>query len=112
MNKMRWRNFFNNLVGVIFTSKEKRSKRQKMDNRQPFVLYSIIFYFNPRATSYLFDHYLDTLYHSICEDNRPDFSFLSEIFSDVVLAFFPDEKKKKNLIKKSFLLEQEKKKFI
>ena len=95
MNKMRWRNFFNNLVGVIFTSKEKRSKRQKMDNRQPFVLYSIIFYFNPRTTSYLFDHYLDTLYHSICEDNRPDFSFLSEIFSDVVLAFFPDEKKKK-----------------
>ena len=102
-------NFFNTLDGVIFTSKEKRSKGQKMDNRQPFVLYPIVFSFNPRTTSYFFDHYLDTLQQSICEDNRPDFSFLSEVFADVVLAFFSDEKKNKNLIKKSFLLEQNKK---
>ena len=64
-----------------------------MDNRQPFVLYPIVFSFNPRTTSYFFDHYLDTLQQSICEDNRPDFSFLSEVFADVVLAFFSDEKK-------------------
>ena len=42
------------------------------------------------------------------EDNRQDFTYLSIIFSEVVTAFFADEKNNKYLIKKNFLLEQSK----
>jgi hypothetical protein len=106
-------NFFNTLNGVIFTSKSHSSKKaQRIDNRQPFILYPIIFSFNPRTTSYFIDHYLATLQQTISEDNRPDFTFLSEVFADVVLAFFSDEKNNKYLIKKGFLLDQGKKKTI
>ena len=96
-------NFFKTLNGVIFTNKDNSSKNkpQKIDNKQPFILYPLIFSFNPRTTSYFFDYYLNTLQQTMCEDNRPDFSFLSEVFADVVLAFFSDEKNNKNLIKKS-----------
>ena len=105
-------NFFKTLNGVIFTNKDNSSKNkpQKIDNKQPFILYPLIFSFNPRTTSYFFDYYLNTLQQTMCEDNRPDFSFLSEVFADVVLAFFSDEKNNKNLIKKNFLLEQNKRK--
>ena len=106
-------NFFNTLNGVIFTSKSYSSKKAKrIDNRQPFILYPIVFSFNPRTTSYFIDHYLETLQQAISEDNRPDFTFLSEVFADVVLAFFTDEKNNKYLIKKSFLLDPGKKKTI
>ena len=106
-------NFFNTLNGVIFTSKSRSSKKaQRIDNRQPFILYPIIFSFNPRTTSYFIDHYLATLQQAISEDNRPDFTFLSEVFADVVLAFFSDEKNNKYLIKKGFLLDPGKKKAI
>ena len=106
-------NFFRTLNGVIFTSKAtKKNNTQKIDNRQPFILYPIIFSFNPRTTSYFLDYFLSSLQQSMCEENRADFTFLGEVFSDVIKAFFSDEKNNKNLIKKSFLLEQNKKKNI
>ena len=103
-------NFFKTLNGVIFTSKASKNKAQKIDNRQPFILYPIIFSFNPRTTSYFLDYYLSSLQQSTCEENRPDFTFLSEVFADVILAFFSDDKNNKYLIKKNYLLEQNKKK--
>ena len=105
-------NFFKTLNGVIFTSKASKNNTQKIDNRQPFILYPIIFSFNPRTTSYFLDFFLSSLQQSMCEDNRGDFTFLSEVFADVVKAFFSDEKNNKYLIKKNFLLEQNKKKNI
>ena len=107
-------NFFRTLNGVIFTSKDKKSKKnsQKIDNREPFILYPLIFSFNPRTTSYFLDYYLGTLQQSICEENRPDFSFLSDNFAKIINAFFSDVNHNKNLIKKNFLLEQNKKKNI
>ena len=103
-------NFFKTLNGVIFTSKGSKKNAQKMDNKQPFILYPIIFSFNPKTTSYFLDYYLSSLQQCICEDNRPDFTFLSEVFADVIIAFFSDEKNNKYLIKKNFLLEQNRKK--
>ena len=105
-------NFFKTLNGVIFTSKASKNNTQKIDNRQPFILYPIIFSFNPRTTSYFLDFFLSSLKQTMCEENRPDFTFLSEVFADVIKAFFSDEKNNKNLIKKNFLLEQNKKKNI
>ena len=107
-------NFFRTLNGVIFTSKDRNSKNnsQKIDNRAPFILYPLIFSFNPRTTSYFLDYYLGTLQQSLCEENRDDFSFLSDNFAEVINAFYSDVNHNKNLIKKNFLLEQNKKKNI
>ena len=106
-------NFFNTLNGVIFITNESKSKGgQKMDNKQPFILYPLVFSFNPRTTSYFLDYYLDSLQQSICEENCSDFTFLSEVFADVIFAFFSDDKTNKNLIKKSYSLEANKKRNI
>ena len=106
-------NFFNTLNGVIFKTKEKKSKNgQKIDNRQPFVIYPLVFSFNPRTTSYFLDYYLNSVQQSIFEENRPHFTFLSEVFANVIISLFSDEKTNNNLIKKSFLLEPNKKKNI
>ena len=102
-------NFFRTLNGVIFTS---RDNSHKIGNKLPFLLYPIIFSFNPKNTSDFVDYYLGSLQQSINEDNRADFTFLSEIFSDVIIAFFGNEKNNKYLIQKNCLLEQNKKKYL
>ena len=111
-NQNEMENFFMTLNGVIFTSNSSKKNVQKIDNRQPFILYPTIFSFNPRTTSYFLEQYLNCLQKCICEDNRGDFSFLSEVFGDIVFVLFSDEKNNQNLIKKSYLLEQNKKKNI
>ena len=83
-----------------------------IDNKEPFVLYPLIFSFNPKTTSYFIDYYFRSLQQSICEENRADFTFLSEVFADVIEAFFSDDKNNQNLIKKSFTLDQNKKKAL
>ena len=107
-------NFFRTLNGVIFTSKDRNSKNssQKIDNKLPFLLYPLIFSFNPRTTSFFVDYYLGSVQQCICEENRPDFTFVSEVFSKVIIAFFGNEKHNKYLIKKNFLLEPNKKKSL
>ena len=106
-------NFFNTLNGVIFTSKTNSPKEpQKIDNKTPFLIYPIIFSFNPKTTFNFINFYLSTLEQGISEENRPDFTFLSEVFADVITAFYSDEKNNKNLIKKSFLLEPNQKKSL
>ena len=104
-------NFFNTLKGVIFTSKSNTQKEpQKIDNKIPFILYPIIFSFSPKTSFNFIDYYLSCLEQGISEENRPDFTFLSEVFSDVVTAFYSDENNNKNLIKRSFLLDPNQKK--
>jgi hypothetical protein len=111
-NESEMENFFRTLNGVIYTSEPKENSSnngQMIDNKEPFILYPLIFSFNPKTTSYYFDYYLQSLDQCLCEENRPDFTFLSEVFADVVTAFFSDENNNKNLIKPSYLLEQLKK---
>ena len=102
-------NFLNTLNSVIFSSYSDNSKTLKIENKQPFKIYPIIFSFNPKTSYYYFDFFLESLQKCACEENRSDFTYLSLIFSEVILAFFSDEKKNKHLMKKSFLLEQNKK---
>ena len=77
-------NFFKTLNGVIFTSKSSKNT-QKIDNKQPFILYPLIFSFNPRTTSYFLDYYFSTLQQSMCEDNRPHFSFYLKLLALFVI---------------------------
>ena len=102
-------NFLNTLNSVIFSSYTDNSKKEKISNKQPFKIYPIIFSFNPKTSYYYFDFFLETLQKCGCEENRSEFAYLSIIFSEVILAFFSDEKNNKNLMKKSLLLEQNKK---
>ena len=108
-------NFFNTLNGIIFTQNssdenpDDYTKPQKIVNKQPFKLYPIVFSFNPKTSYYYIDNFIHCLKKSTSEENRGDFTFLSTIFAEMVLAFYSDEKNNKNLLKKNLLLEQNKK---
>ena len=101
-------NFFKTLNSVIYLSKSKKSS-QKIANKQPFKLYPLIFSFNPKSSFFYVDYYLTTLQLTASEDNRQDFPYLSQIFGEVINAFFSDAKENKNLIKKNNVLEENKK---
>ena len=107
-DKSEMGNFFKTLNSVIFTS-SKKTDLEVITNKQPFKLYPIIFSFNPKASLLYVDYLLTSLQISATEIHRHDFPYLSKIFADVIKAFFSDEKSNKNLIKKSYLLDQNKK---
>ena len=104
-------NFFKILNDVIFASDSETedSKTQKISKKQPFKLFPIIFSFNPKTSYYYIDTFLNSLQKCATEANRADFTYLSSIFAEVILAFYSDEKNNKNLLKKNSLLEQNKK---
>ena len=108
-------NFFNTLDSIIFTqnsdneNNEESIKPQKISNKQPFKLYPIIFSFNPKTSYYYLDYFLNTLKKCISEENRGDFTYISLIFSEVIISFYSDEKTNKNILKKNLLLEPNKK---
>ena len=78
-------NFFRTLNAVIFTKKESsKYTRSKIDNKAAFILYPLIFSFNPNITSYYIDYYLKLILKSTCEENREDFPFLSKVFGDAI----------------------------
>ena len=97
-NKPEMDNFFKTLNSVIF------SEDLKLKNKQAFILYPIIFSLNPKSSVNFFYFFLDSLQVSITEENKNDFTFLSEIFSGVVQTFFSE--KKKNAINKSYLIDK------
>ena len=97
-NKPEMDNFFKTLNSVIF------SEDLKLKNKQAFILYPIIFSLNPKSSVNFFYFFLDSLQVSITEENKNVFTFLSEIFSDVVQTFFGE--KKKNAINKSYLIDK------
>lgn len=102
-------NFFKTLNSVIFSSPSKKTASQKIVNKQAFKLYPIIFSFNPKTCFFYVDYFLTSLQISASEQNRPDFPYLGSIFGEVITTFFSDQKNNNNLIKKNFVLEQNKK---
>mgnify|MGYP002624815988 CR=1 FL=1 len=102
-------NFFKTLNSVIFSSPSKKAASQKIVNKQSFKLYPIIFSFNPKTCYFYVDYFLTSLQISASEQNRVDFPYLGSIFGEVIKAFFSDQKNNNNLIKKNFVLEQNKK---
>ena len=78
-------NFFKTLNGIIFKSKKHNQKRV---NKQPFILYPLVFSFNPKTSFFYVDYFLMSLQLSASEENRPEFPYLSTIFSEVIIAFY------------------------
>ena len=111
-DKNEMQNIFILLNSVIFPPdlNQENSKHQKIYNKQPFKLYPLIFSFNPKSSYYYIDYFLSSLEKSVCQENRENFTFLSIIFAEVIEAFFSDEKKNKNLMKKYMLLSEQSKK--
>ena len=86
-------NFFSTISSIIFlpesNSQSSNSIRKKRNfNKEPFILYPIVYSFNPNITVNYIDYFLTTLKHSISEENKSDFSFLSLVFSDIVSVFY------------------------
>ena len=105
-------NFFKTLDGIIFipnSDSDDSIKPQKISNKQPFKLYPIIFSFNPKTSYYYLDYFLNSLKKCITEENRADFTYISLIFSEVIISFYSDEKTNKNILKKNLILEPNKK---
>ena len=86
-------NFFSTVSSIIFlpesNSQSSNSIRKKRNfNKEPFILYPIVYSFNPNITVNYIDYFLTALKHSISEENKSDFSFLSLVFSDIVSVFY------------------------
>lgn len=103
-NKEELENVFKTLSSVIF------SEDLKLTNKKAFILYSSIYSFNPKLFVKFFYFFLDSLQICITEENKNEFTFLSEIFSEVVQTFFNE--KNKNIIKKSYLVDKKDKNFL
>ena len=104
-NKEEMDNFFKTINSVIF------SEDLKIIHKECFILYPIIFSFNPKICLNYFNYFIDTLQISITEDNKNFFIFFSEIFSEVMQIFFYSDKNK-NIINKKFLLDKNGKKIL
>ena len=88
-------NFFNILRSLIFPIKSNemissidKIEKQKYFIKQPFLLYPIIYSFNPKLSIEYIDYFLFSLKLSVSEENKSDFSFLSKIFSDIIACFY------------------------
>ena len=88
-------NFFNILRSLIFPIKSNemlssidRIGKQKNFVKQPFLLYPIVYSFNPKLSIEYIDYFLFSLKLSVSEENKSDFSFLSKIFSDIIVCFY------------------------
>ena len=85
-------NFYKTLNQVILDKKTK-----KLIHKHAFKLYPIIFSLNPNSSFYYIDFFLFIINECISEENRGDFSYISIIFSEVVLSFFGGDLSDKNL---------------
>ena len=103
-NQTEMQNFLKTLNLVIFNENSS-----KILHLQVFKLYPIIFSFNPNSSFYYIDFFLFSVNQSISEENRDNFAYISIIFSEVIISFFANEKDNKNLIKKNYILDNNKK---
>ena len=103
-NKDELDNFFKTINSVIF------SEDLKLKNKQVFILYPITYSFNPKLLYNYFNFFINSLQICITEENKNDFTYLSEIFSDVIHAFYNE--KNKNIIKKNYFLDKKGKNYL
>ena len=77
-------NFFSTISSIIFLSESSSQssnsiRKKKNFNKDPFILYPIVYSFNPNITVNYIDFFLNSLHHSISDENKMDFSFLRKI---------------------------------
>ena len=107
-DKSEMENIFKTLNDIIFLYKSKKDGTKKI-HKQPFKLYPLIFSFNPKSSYSYIDYFLTSLQSSISEDNSQDFPYLSKIFTEVITSFFSEAKKNKNIIRRTYVLDENKK---
>ena len=94
-NKNETEKFFNLLRSIIFPQKANETKKsiRKTKNfyKQPFLLYPIIYSFNPNLSIDYIDNFLFSLKLSISEENKSDFTFLSSIFAEIINCFYNNQ---------------------
>jgi hypothetical protein len=88
-------NFFTLLNNIIFLTNDSESK--KSFNKQPFILYPIIYSYNKKESLNYIKYFLASLQQSISEENKPHFSFLISVFSNFIICFFNSDNKDKNI---------------
>ena len=103
-NQSELQNFYKTLNMVIF-----KDNSNKIINKQCFKIFPIVFSFNPNSCFYYIDFFLFSINQSIKEENRKDFAFLCVIFSEIITILFSEENANKNLLSKSYSLEENKK---
>ena len=97
-NEDEMANFFTSLNNVIYPNKD--SSDNKKFRKDAFYLYPIIYSANPRLSSKYIDYFLLALQESIYDENRPNFSFLSSIFDNIIDCFFKNNANTKPLPEK------------
>jgi len=88
-------NFFTLLNNIIFLTNDSESK--KSFNKQPFILYPIIYSYNKKESLNYIKYFLASLQQSISEENKPHFSFLNSVFSNFINCFFNNDNNDKNI---------------
>ena len=91
-NKEELDNFFKTLNSVIF------SEDLKLKHKKAFTLYALTYSFNPKLFQNFIHFFLDSLQLCITEQNKDEFTFLSETFSDVITKFYSEQNDKKNFL--------------
>ena len=91
-NKEELDNFFKTLNSVIF------SEDLKLKHKKAFTLYALTFSFNPKLFQNFIHFFLDSLQLCITEQNKDEFTFLSETFSEVITKFYSEQNDKKNFL--------------
>ena len=91
-NKEELDNFFKTLNSVIF------SEDLKLKHKKAFILYSLTYSFNPKLFQNFIHFFLDSLQLCITEQNKDEFTFLSETFSEVITKFYSEQNDKKNFL--------------
>ena len=91
-NKEELDNFFKTLNSVIF------SEDLKLKHKKAFILYALTYSFNPKLFQNFIHFFLDSLQLCITEQNKDEFTFLSETFSEVITKFYSEQNDKKNFL--------------
>ena len=91
-NKEELDNFFKTLNSVIF------SEDLKLKHKKAFTLYALTYSFNPKLFQNFIHFFLDSLQLCITEQNKDEFTFLSETFSEVITKFYTEKNDKKNFL--------------
>ena len=91
-NKEELDNFFKTLNSVIF------SEDLKLKHKKAFTLYVLTYSFNPKLFQNFIHFFLDSLQLCITEQNKDEFTFLSETFSEVITKFYSEQNDKKNFL--------------
>ena len=80
-NQSQLNNFFTIINSIIFKSYTSNA----------FIIYPIIYSFNPKLTINYIDFFLSSLRQIISEENKPYFSFFVSIYSDIINVFYNNE---------------------